>query len=91
MKKTAFVIISALFLSSPVLANSVLDYHLSTVGERDSLATIQLEKSNLGSMSVMDVQLHNSGEANMPAGHKINGTVNDSSQSVFEYHLSTID
>ena len=80
-----------LVLSSPVMANNVLDHHLSTTGERDAPATVQLQQTNTQPMSVMDAQLRTSGEANMLSGHKIDGRVSDNSQSVFEYHLNTID
>ncbi|AJR08702.1 hypothetical protein C9J03_12155 [Photobacterium gaetbulicola] len=89
MKKSAFVIISALVLSSQVMANDVLDYHLSTAGERSAPATHLVQQVDTPAMSVLQAQLTTSGDASMPAGHVGDSQVHDSSKSVFEYHYNT--
>ncbi|PSW13316.1 hypothetical protein C9J01_10720 [Photobacterium rosenbergii] len=91
MKKSAFVIISALVLSSQAMANDVLDYHLSTTGERTAPTTHLIQQANTPAMNVMEAQLTTSGDASMPAGHIGDARVNDSSHSVFEYHYNTAD
>ena len=89
MKKSAFIIIGALVLSSQVMANDVLDYHLSTAGERTAPTVHLLQQANTPAMSVLDAQLTTSGDASMPAGHIGDSRIHDSSKSVFEYHFKT--
>ncbi|WP_036825510.1 hypothetical protein [Photobacterium sanctipauli] len=89
MKKSAFVLIGTLLLSTQVMANDVMDNHLATAGERSAPATQLIQQAQVPSMSIMEAQLHTSGDKDMPAGHVGNPHVNDNSQSVFEYHFNT--
>ncbi|MGR5064919.1 hypothetical protein [Photobacterium sp. DNB22_13_2] len=91
MKKSAFVIIGALVLSSQVMANDVMDYHLSTAGERTAPTAHLIKQASTPTMSVLEAQLTTSGDASMPAGHVGDARVQDSSNSVFEYHYNTAD
>ncbi|MGF1703560.1 hypothetical protein L4D09_25030 [Photobacterium makurazakiensis] len=90
MKKLAIINIGLLLLlSTSAMANSVMDNHLSTAGDKSAAASHVLTQPNNVEMSILDMQLKTSGDKSMAAGHQVNSQLNDNSESVFEYHYKT--
>ncbi|MGF1734603.1 hypothetical protein [Photobacterium satsumensis] len=91
MKKTYFLYLALVLSSASTLANSVLDFHLATAGEKSAVATYQLTQVKGDDRTLLEMQLTTSGDKTATAGHTIHSMPNTSSESVFDYHYTTTD
>ncbi|MGR5062897.1 hypothetical protein [Photobacterium sp. DNB22_13_2] len=89
MKKTYFLYLALVLSSASTLANSVLDFHLATAGEKSSAATYQLTQAEVGELTPLEMQLTTSGDKTATAAHTVHSLPDISSQSVFDYHYTS--
>lgn len=91
MKKTYALYLALILSSASSLADSVLDYHLTTSGEKSSAASYQLLSTEDEGLSPLEMQLTTSRDKNTPSGHTLSSQLDTVPQDLFSLHYQSTD
>ena len=91
MKKSYFLYLAVFLSSASTFANNVLDFHLTTAGQKSSASSLVLTQSQVDAHDPLTMQLTTSGNRNSTAGHVIQSLPSNSSESVFDFHYHSTD
>ena len=86
MKKTYCLYLAIILSSASTFANNVLDFHLTTVGEKSSAPSYLLTQAEIEEHGPLEMQLTSSGDKNNPVAHVIQSLPSSSSESIFDFH-----
>ncbi|PSW15754.1 hypothetical protein C9J01_01680 [Photobacterium rosenbergii] len=86
MNKTYCLYLAIILSSASTFANNVLDFHLTTVGEKSSAPSYLLTQAEIEEHGPLEMQLTSSGDKNSPVTHVIQSLPSSSSESIFDIH-----